>query len=53
MPGRPIVQKTDGSAVASLVLAILGLCGIGSVLGIVFGHKARKEITRVPRLREW
>jgi Domain of unknown function (DUF4190) len=44
MPARPMVQKTNGSAVASLVLAILGLCGIGSVLGIVFGHKARKEI---------
>jgi hypothetical protein len=44
MPTRPMVQKTNGSAIASLVLSILGLFGIGSVLGIIFGHRARKEI---------
>lgn len=44
MPTRPMVQKTNGSAIASLVLSILGLFGIGSLLGIIFGHRARKEI---------
>jgi hypothetical protein len=39
-----MVQKTNGSAIASLVLSILGLFGIGSLLGIIFGHRARKEI---------
>ncbi len=41
---RPMVQTTNGSAVASLVLSILGLFGIGSLLGIIFGYKARREI---------
>ena len=39
-----MVQKTNGSAIAPLVLSILGLFGIGSLLGIIFGHRARKEI---------
>ena len=39
-----MVQKTNGSAIASLVLSILGLFGIGSLLGIIFGHRARQEI---------
>ncbi len=39
-----MAQKTNGSAIASLVLSILGLFGIGSLLGIIFGHRARKEI---------
>ena len=41
---RPMVQTTNGSAIASLVLSVLGLCGIGSLLGIIFGHRARREI---------
>ena len=53
MPTRPMVQKTNGSAIASLVLSILGLFGIGSLLGIIFGHRARKEIRGVRRLRGW
>jgi len=44
MMTRPMVQTTNGSAVASLVLSILGLFGIGSLLGIIFGYKARREI---------
>jgi hypothetical protein len=42
--GRPIVQSTNGYAIASLVLSILGVLGIGSLLGIIFGVKARREI---------
>jgi len=41
---RPAVQTTSGLAIASLVLSILGLFGIGSLLGIIFGYKARREI---------
>jgi hypothetical protein len=44
MMPRPIVQTTNGSAIVSLVLSVLGLCGIGSLLGIIFGHRARREI---------
>lgn len=47
-PGAPTVryvqQQTNGLAVASLVLSLVGLCGIGSVLAIIFGKKARREI---------
>ncbi len=36
--------KTNGYAIASLVLSLVGLCGIGSILAIVFGNMAKKEI---------
>jgi hypothetical protein len=41
-------QGTNGFATASLVLGICGflLCGIGSILAIVFGHIARSQIRR-------
>ncbi len=35
---------TNGKAIASMVLGILVLCGIGSILALVFGHQARNEI---------
>jgi hypothetical protein len=35
--------------VASLVLAILWLGGIGSVLGVIFGHVSRAQIKRRPQ----
>ncbi|MEI8337280.1 MAG: DUF4190 domain-containing protein [Actinomycetes bacterium] len=35
---------TNGYAIASLVLSLVGLCGIGSILAIVFGNMAKKEI---------
>ena len=50
IPGQQIqyVQvasaKTNGYAIASLVLSLLGLCGLGSILAIVFGNMAKKEI---------
>ena len=38
--------STNGFAVASLVLGILGIvaCGVPAVLALVFGYKARKQI---------
>jgi hypothetical protein len=47
-PGPPYggpPRGTNGFAIASLVCSIVG-CGVGSVLGIVFGHIARGQIRR-------
>jgi len=35
---------TNGYAIASLVLSLVSACGIGSILAIVFGNMAKKEI---------
>jgi hypothetical protein len=51
--GAPAAQRTSGKAVASLVLGIAGLLiapFILSVLGIIFGALARKEINTDPSL---
>ena len=40
-PGK---KKTNGMAVASLVLGIVWLGGIGSVLAVIFGFMSRKKI---------
>ncbi len=44
----PPPARTNGFAIASLVcsLATFVFCGIGTVLGIVFGHVARHQIKR-------
>lgn len=52
-PTHQTAQKTPGSAVAALVLGILGLvfCPIVcSVLAIIFGQQAKGEIERDPSL---
>lgn len=41
-PARP--QKTNGMAIASLVLGILWLSGLGSLLAVIFGHISKKQI---------
>jgi hypothetical protein len=38
--------KTSGLAIASLVLGILGLCGITAILGLVLGIVAQVKISR-------
>src|SRR3954447_3852193 len=46
-PARPTqssATKTNRLAVWALVLAVLTLGGIGSVLGIVLGAKARRQV---------
>ncbi|HUW04161.1 MAG TPA: DUF4190 domain-containing protein [Acidimicrobiales bacterium] len=35
---------TNGFAIASLVLSLIWIYGIGSILALVFGYKARREI---------
>lgn len=42
--GYPPPRPTNGMAVASMVLGILWLYWIGSVLALVFGYTARKQI---------
>src|SRR6476660_4332585 len=37
-------QSTDGLAIASLVSGILWLSGLGSILALVFGYRAKKQI---------
>jgi hypothetical protein len=37
---------TNGLAVASLVLSLLTLCGLGSLLGVIFGHLSLGQIKR-------
>lgn len=42
--GAVIRASTNGMAIASLVLGIVWLAGLGSVLALIFGLKARKQI---------
>jgi hypothetical protein len=46
LPPSPGFPQTSGLAIASLVLSLLGLCGIGSLLGVIFGHQALANIDR-------
>lgn len=44
-PGpAPVATKTNGLAVASLVLGIVWVYWIGSVLAVIFGHVALNQI---------
>ncbi|MCZ2827440.1 DUF4190 domain-containing protein [Modestobacter sp. VKM Ac-2986] len=42
--GYPPPQRTNGMAIASMVLGILWLYWIGSVLALVFGYVAKRQI---------
>jgi hypothetical protein len=43
-PQYPPPQRTNGMAIASLVLGILWIYWIGSILALVFGYVARNQI---------
>jgi hypothetical protein len=45
-PGHLVAPapETNGSAIVSVVLAVLWFAGIGSVLALVFGYRARRQI---------
>lgn len=45
----PADRAVDGFAVASLVLGILWVYWIGSILAVIFGHLALREIRRSGR----
>ena len=40
----PVGQTTNGLAIASLVLGIVWVFGLGSILAVIFGFVARKQI---------
>lgn len=40
----PVPQQTNGMAVASLVLGIIWLYWLGSILALIFGYTARRQI---------
>jgi hypothetical protein len=43
-PAYPVQRPTNGFAIASLVLGIVWIYWIGSVLALIFGYIARKQI---------
>lgn len=43
-PGRVSGRRTNGLAVASLILGILWMYWVGSILAIIFGTIARRQI---------
>src|SRR5262245_7006396 len=46
-PAPPTAQaQANGMAIASMVLGIVWLCGVGSILAVIFGHLAWRQIAR-------
>jgi len=45
-PGQPVdaFSQVNGLAIASLLLAVLWFAGLGAVLALVFGYRARSQI---------
>ncbi|MBO0824168.1 MAG: DUF4190 domain-containing protein [Actinobacteria bacterium] len=45
-PGYPVVYQrpTDGLAIASMVLGIVWIYGLGSILAVIFGHVSLRKI---------
>ena len=43
-PAYPAQPKTNGMAIASLVLGILWICWVGSILALVLGYVGKKQI---------
>lgn len=41
---QPVQSKTNGMAIASLVLGILWIGGLGSVLAVIFGYLGKNQI---------
>lgn len=49
-PGNyPAPWTTNGLSVAGLILSILWIGGIGSLLGVIFGHVSRGQIKKRPQ----
>jgi Domain of unknown function (DUF4190)/GYF domain 2 len=46
LPATPVEVKTSGMAITSLVLGILGLCGITALVGLVLGIVSLVKINR-------
>lgn len=43
---RDVRAGTNGMSIASLVLGILWLYGVGSILALIFGYKGKNEVDR-------
>jgi hypothetical protein len=45
-PGQPVAafSEVNGLAIASVLLAVLWFAGIGAILALVFGYRARRQI---------
>jgi hypothetical protein len=41
-----VATETNGMAIASLVLGLVWMCGLGSILALVFGYQAKGQIDR-------
>lgn len=51
-PVQVVAQpRTDGLSVASMVLGILWVFGLGSILAVIFGHVSLHHIKRDQQLR--
>ena len=46
LPATPVEAKTSGMAIASLVLGILGICGITALAGLILGIISLVKINR-------
>ena len=46
LPAAPVEAKTSGMAITSLVMGILGVCGITAVIGLILGIVALGKINR-------
>ena len=46
------IAETSGMAIASMVLGIVWIYGITSVLALVFGYQAKREIARTGKRGE-
>ncbi|HXA73787.1 MAG TPA: DUF4190 domain-containing protein [Acidimicrobiales bacterium] len=44
VPAPPTVPSTNGFSIASLVLGIVWVFGVGAILAVIFGFVARKQI---------
>ena len=44
MPAPPTVPSTNGFSIASLVLGIVWVFGVGAILAVIFGFVARQQI---------
>lgn len=47
--GAPAPSTHDGKAIGSLVAALVGGCGLGSIAAVVLGHMSRSEARREGR----
>jgi hypothetical protein len=45
-PYGPGTQQTNGLAIASLILGIVWITGFGSLIAIVFGYIAKRQIAQ-------